>query len=589
MATIPIYTKQVEEQALPGARQESIASPKLFNQGNSGIAAIGQGLTAIGDMAQAYQDKEDMAQGASMGAGFINQITDNKLEARKRTGDLAKGLPQESENWYNESAKKLIESAPNNRIKAYLQTVVTQQQPSYHSYIGAHVAEQLDKAEEAGYTAHLSALKNSAAVDPATADVSARDLKDAIKIQHTKKGLTDPEVIAQAQLAETTSLHSGVINTMMVHNPKAATAYFGMHKDELDPIQRNKFETQLQGINDANVAIESADKVWAQYGPKADGQPVQLDAMEAEVRKTFAGDAGKIKDTIAEIRSRAEAFNKSENEREISNTNKVMGAFASGASLAKLKSLPEFSLLSGEKKRYVIEHVESKEYQRAARTTEVMKQQDLREARAERQVQKRNFSKYLEYSSPEKLAGMSEAEIISKIPELGEHQVESLVNARRKLDKPEKVTAAQIDRDDFMQSAQAMGLNPYKPRQTEEEKAALGALSFHTKNLIDTEQSRLGRPLSRPEKQSIMRQEAARSVLIPVDTGWFSDGKRVRASDLTTEDYKNIEMSSEERARAERSLATMHKNVPSDPRYQETEENIRRMHVQIKSLTASKF
>lgn len=584
MATIPIYTKQVEEQALPGARQQSIASPALFDNSQN-ARTIGQGLTAIGDMAQAYQDKEDMAQGASMGAGFINQITDNKLEARKRTGDLAKGLPQESEKWYNESAKKLIESAPNNRIKAYLQTVVTQQQPSYHSYIGAHVAEQLDKAEEAGYTAHLSALKNSAAVDPATADVSARDLKDAIKMQLTKKGLTDPEVIAQAQLAETTSLHSGVINTMMVHNPKAATAYFGMHKEELDTAQRNKFETQLQGINDANVAIESADRVWAQYGPKADGQPVQLDAMEAEVRKTFAGDAGKIKDTIAEIRSRASAFNSSEQERVVTNNNKVLEAFANGASLARLKTMPEYAALPGDKKLDIQKHVEAKALQAESRAAARESRAETAAARAERQTQKKNFAAYLIYSKPDVLAGMSENQLISMLPQLGEQQVANLVSEKRKLDKPEKVIAAQIDQDDFYQSAQAMGLNPYKPGQSEEEKAALGALSFRTKNLIDIEQSRLGRPLSRPEKQSIMRQEAARTVT--VDGGWFGSNGDVPVIALKPEQVKKVLLSPEERNQAATRLKIMHERFPQDPSYQPTEDNLRKMHLQSKSLTAS--
>lgn len=585
MATIPIYTKQVEEQALPGARQQSIASPALFDNSQN-AQTLGKGLSAIGDVAQAYQDKEDMAQGASMGAGFINQITDNKLEARKRTGDLAKGLPQESEKWYNESAKKLIESAPNNRIKAYLQTVVTQQQPSYHSYIGAHVAEQLDKAEEAGYTAHLSALKNSAAVDPATADVSARDLKDAIKMQLTKKGLTDPEVIAQAQLAETTSLHSGVINTMMVHNPKAATAYFGMHKDELDPIQRNKFETQLQGINDANVAIESADRVWAQYGPKTDGQPVQLDAMEAEVRKTFAGDAGKIKDTIAEIRSRASAFNSSEQERVVTNNNKVLEAFANGASLARLKTMPEYAALPGDKKLDIQEHVEAKALQAESRAAARESRAETAAARAERQTQKKNFAAYLIYSKPDVLAGMSENQLISMLPQLGEQQVANLVSEKRKLDKPEKVIAAQIDQDDFYQSAQAMGLNPYKPGQTEDEKATLGALSFRTKNLIDIEQSRLGRPLSRPEKQSIMRQEAARTVTVKGD-GWFDDNASVPVIALKPEQVKKVLLSPEERNQAATRLKIMHERFPQDPSYQPTEDNLRKMHLQSKSLTAS--
>lgn len=587
MPSIPIYQKQVEEQALPGARQQSIASPDLFSGANN-LGKAGQGLSNLGDAmakhAEELQAKEDTATGTQMGADFLNKITDFKIEARKRQGDLARGLPEEADQFYNETAQKVIDAAPNDRVKRYLQTFAAQQQPGFHGYIGAHAAEQLDKAQDAGFEAHIGALKNAAAVDPSTADANAADIKTAIKTQLLKKGVTDPEQIAQATLDQTTALHTGVINALMVHNPTAATAYFGMHKDEISGDQQTKIEGHLKTTVDANEALAGADKVWAELGPKADGQPAQLDVMEGKVREIFAGDAGKIKDTIAEIRSRVAAFNSSELERTATNTNKVMDAYAKGASLTQLKAMPEYNDLPGDKKAAIQDHVEAKGYAQQAHTDAALARQDAAEARAERKRQKQGYSAYLAYSNPDVLSKLTENQIIAMIPDIGEEKAGSLMTMKRALDKPEKIIEAKMDTDDFNQIANTMGLKPFGTKQTEDEKAALGGLRFRIEHLIQAQQDQVKRPLTRQEKNNIMRTETARTVT--VDGGWFSSDKAVPVIGMAPEQVDKVIISTADRKLAASRLQKLHDRFPTDPRFAPTEHNLRMIHLQAVSPAA---
>jgi len=581
MPSIPQYQQQVEAQALPGVRQQSIASPSTFAKPDYASAA-GQGLSNLGDVvgkhAEDLQIKQDTATGTQMGASLLTQITDYKIEARKRQGDLAKGLPEEADKFYNDIAQKAIDAAPNDRVKQYLTTFAAQQQPGFHGYIGAHAAEQLDKAQDAGFEAHNAALVNGAAVDPATADANLKDLAASVKAQLIKKGITDPEQIQNAILAKSTDLHAGVINTLLVHNPTAAIAYFGTHKDGMTGEMQAKIEGHLKVTIDANESMAGADKVWQELGPKADGQPARLDKMEQKVRDMFPGDAGKIKDTIAEVRSRVTAFNSSELERTATNTNKVMDAYAKGASLAQLKAMPEYFNLPGDKKAAIQDHVEAKIWQQQSHIDAVNARNDAKQARAERAQEKAGFGAYLAYSNPDVLARLTENQIQAMIPYIGTEKTGSLMNMKRALNNPQKIIEAKMDTDDFNQIANNMGLKPFGTKLNEDEKAALGGLRFRIEHLIQTQQDAAKRPLTRAEKNDIMRNETARSAT--VDGGWFSSDKQIPVIQMKPEQVDKVIIPAADRKIAATRLQTLHDRFPQDPRFVPNEHNLRMIHLQ---------
>lgn len=289
MASIPIYQKQVQEQALPGIRQESIASPKLFAP-NGDMATIGQGLSGLGESigrhAEELQAKEDTATGTQMSADLLNKITDFKIEARNRKGDLARGLPEEADKFFSDTADAALKAAPNDRVKQYLQVFSEQQRAHFHGYIGSHAAEQMDKAAEAGIEAHITSVKNAAAVDPSIADASIKDITTAVRTQLNKKGITDPEAIALATLEQTSSLHAGVINTLLVSNPKQAEAYYGLHKEGIDGELRVKMEKAISNSTRVETAQKGADDLM---GLVRTGS-MTYDQAEASARKTYSGE-----------------------------------------------------------------------------------------------------------------------------------------------------------------------------------------------------------------------------------------------------------------------------------------------------------
>ena len=63
-----------------------------------------------------------------------------------------------------------------------------------------------------------------------------------------------------------------------------------------------------------------------------------------------------------------------------------------------------------------------------------------------------------------------------------------------------------MDQDDFDHVAQGIGLRPFDPKKTEDEKSQLGELKYNVENRINAEQEQRKRLLTRDEKMQIMRE-----------------------------------------------------------------------------------
>lgn len=585
MASIPTYQPDQVQQEVVTSRQQSIASPELFNGMTQGgnIDRAAQGVSTLGSVVEKHalelQAKEDTALATDAEAKFLTAITDYKVQSRQRQGLNANGLPDEAEKFFDDTAKQTLENAPNARVKQALANIIAKQLPGFRGYIGAHAAEQLDKAAEEGINAQVNSQINAAAADPAEAATARGRVVAAVSALGVTKGW-DKATTDAAIMSKTTELHTSVINSLLVNAPKQAQAYFAQNKDEIAGEQQTKISNHLKATIDANDAIEGADTVWSKFGPKSDGQPVQLDVMEGEVRKMYAGDAGKIKETIGELRSRASAFNSSENERAATNVNKVMDAYASGVSLAKLKAMPEYLALPGDKKASIADHIEAKQQAMLARRDAALARSDAAEQRADRARQKKAFSAYLAYSNPDVLTGLSENEIIAMIPDIGEDKAGSLMSMKRSLAaKPEKIVEAKMDTEDFNQIANSFGLHPYKKEEfkTEDEKATLGELKFKLEHIIDRTQAQLNRPLTRQEKNDLMRSEMARTVT--VDPGLFFAERKVPVIQIRQDQVDKVVISAAGRKLAAERLQKLRQRFPNDPAYEPTERNLRMLYL----------
>lgn len=586
MPRIPTYEKQIDAIALPGVRQASNASPGMF-RGPQLAGQLGQAAENAGDEWQArateLQQKQNTAAATDLEAKFLNESSDYKIKARERLGQNAAGLPVEAGQWYGETVKKYLDQAPNDAVKQTLGVILTKHQAGFHVYIGDHTAQQLDKAADDGFKANVAANINAAATDPSSAADYASRITASVNAIAKIKGM--PAEVRDQLLAENLSnMHTGVVNSLMMHSPKSALGYFAANKDGIMGEQRLHLEKMLKAANDANDAIAGADTVWKALGPKVDGQPVQLDVMESKIREMYAGDAAKIKDTIAEVRSRAEAFNSAERERGASRINAVMDRLAQGASLAQVRQSPDFQLLAGEEKQRIIEHVESLASTRASRAAAMEARADAAESRAERRRYKAAFASYLDYSSPDNIAKVSEAEIRSKLPEFGPERTEALLKTKRGLSSPQRIAEAKMDTEDFNNVAQKFGLRPFETKQSEDDKAALGEFKFRAEHVIQQVQENLKRPLTRQEKLDVMNQEATK--MVTIDEGIFHAARQVPILSMRPEQVDAVQMPKSERDINIARLRKLRAMYPDDPRFEPTERNLKMMYLQSKTPNA---
>lgn len=187
----------------------------------------------------------------------------------------------------------------------------------------------------------------------------------------------------------------------------------------------------------------------------------------------------------------------------------------------------------------------------------------------------------MKYSDPEVLSRMTENQVIALIPYVGEDKAGSLMTMKRALNNPQKVIEAKMDNDDFNQIANNMGLKPFSHIKDDgderDRKAALGGLRFRIEHLIQSQQDVIKRPLTRTEKNDIMRNETARSAT--VDGGWFSSDKQIPVIQMKPEQVDMVIIPAADRKIAATQLQTLHDRFPQDPRFMPNEHNLRMIHL----------
>jgi hypothetical protein len=122
---------------------------------------------------------------------------------------------------------------------------------------------------------------------------------------------------------------------------------------------------------------------------------------------------------------------------------------------------------------------------------------------------------YLKLSSdPEKLAALTDAQIVAMAPVLGKTLIGQIQRERAKLNDPNNVLEAKLDNDVFKSVAQTAGLKPYESGKTPAEIERLANFELTIKNRIDAEQRVRKRPLTIDEKRAIADNEAKNIVFV---------------------------------------------------------------------------
>ncbi len=227
------------------------------------------------------------------------------------------------------------------------------------------------------------------------------------------------------------------------------------------------------------------------YTGHPDEAPINEDLMVRAIETMFAGDPEKVRLATASLREKVQAHDKGRTERRAAKLSAVYKAALAGMGTASIAASPEYSSLDGGTQMRVKEHLEDRSWTMSRRAKE------LSESPERKAEQHRKYWGYLG-----RLPGMSENEITALYPELGIDLTDDLMKEKRELANPGKLPEPTIDTDVIKHWAREYGINP----ENSKSKATLGEIAYRVKQEIDEEQAARKRPLTRAEKDQIVKR-----------------------------------------------------------------------------------
>lgn len=245
-----------------------------------------------------------------------------------------------------------------------------------------------------------------------------------------------------------------------------------------------KLLNQAKENESAQFSESIAGATWNQFGPKTDTDPIELDVLNAHVDVAMASrtvEERRVAKTL--LKEYAAAHNASANQRIAERDSAIWQKVMGGEAMATIQSTPEWKSLDGRTQAKLIGEINS------FRTQPTTPAQTARY--------------YDLTSNPQKLAGMSEQEVMVAAGSLGRDLGNQLIKERAKLRTPEDIGKAQIDDDLFKRFATEAGLKPYTAK-TEEEKQKVGELKYAFEREVQAQQNVLKRPLNRNEIEDAM-------------------------------------------------------------------------------------
>ncbi len=572
MPRVPIYDgPQVKEEALPtrGAFQQEIDVTK-------GQRALAGALGKVGDVVDERRQRSDQDTAFATDAKLKTEWLEyeGKLRAARRGRD-AETYDTEVEAWWKDAATRYGKDLSPGAQRLVGRSLATSQ---LQALAGAktYKEQQLNASAAASYTSAQTVSVNEAAtVGNETAVVKALADMDQKRLDRAALEGWTPEQTAADKLAWSTTLHGVMVQKLARADPAAAQVYYDKYKGDISAQQQNALEAHLSQTSAVVDGSAAADGIWKAMGPKADGQPVELDKMEAAAREQFKNDPTRQHAAIADIQQRAAAFNSAERERTAGKTNTVMDAYAKGASLTQLQRMPEYQSLPGQQRAQIQEHIRDRNHMLWAQGIEDR-------ARLENLQLKKAYPSFFQYSDPSVLTTMTRDQVRALQPALGNQLTEHLLNKWEAIQKPAAKLEARMDTEDFNHVADQLGLKPFQAN-TEDRKRQLGELKYRVEQMVDMAQQAKKSPLTRAEKMELMTSEMARTVTVNPTFGFE---KQVPVIQLGEKDLKNVVVPEGDRAQIAAALKTMYEQTKS-PLYAPTEQNMRRLYLTHKSRAAT--
>lgn len=333
MPSVPRYdSPQVEQRALPGTRQSSVASPSLFNAAADQQVAMGKGLMQAGEQVNAIAVKMQERENADLLFRTETALKDEYLKheagVRERKGQNAWGVTTETEQWFAEQEKKHSDALGNDVQRNLFKQQVTRLRQSAMGSISQYESGERRRSIEESAQASIVGSINMAAARAAEGLVSSGANPGGATITQDENGnpvatapgvtvgdnpiagiksdiLKRVQVIAQLngwaperraleEEKHLTNLHKQVIQAIVDKNPAQAREYFEANKAEIAGSEHDGIGKFLKTGALKTVAQEAADAVTA------------LGMSEAEavdhIRKNYSGDEEAA--AVAEVKTR---------------------------------------------------------------------------------------------------------------------------------------------------------------------------------------------------------------------------------------------------------------------------------------------
>lgn len=555
MPTVQRYgARKVSTAALPGVRKSaaetdiSTGAGLAQAQGQAGVQT-GEALGRLGETAanvglqlganELRQREEarkkhdaliDMTSQNQLDTAAATLVRDPKTGALLTKGPATLGLTQSVLEKLDQQAGTIAQTLTsdeqrlrfeNHRQRVRLQTQIT---------LDNHAQGEMQRWGGQELTAFVANKRDEVIAvapslgDPASLHATRIQIHDALTAAVTQiqtVGPTlgmGPEGIKEAIDKTTTSIHSGVIESLLAQDrTKSAQVYFeeAVAANQIHGEARTKLQDALDTATTATKGLTAADAIWSQHGPKGESDPINLDTMETAARAQFADDPKALRATIQQLRERKAGVDAGRQDRKEQTAGSLWAAVAQGATLADIRRMPEYLKAPGQLQTQISEHIVTEAQQKADRSYTLSQRGEAEKSRLEKQKEDAGWAMLWHYDTPEILAKMTDNQVLALTPDLGIAHVNRLMTKKRALVKgDDTVRAATIDEDLFKSTAQSAGLNPYGAKLSDSEKSALGQLRNTVETAIDQEQQRTGKPLTRDAKQAIMHGIVDRKVMV---------------------------------------------------------------------------
>lgn len=568
--------------------RENASQPVYQNAGQftAGVRAVGQLGGALENTAQAFDQiatREAQRQAYDVEVTVGREYQARMLDAQKnRQGEKAKGLAQETNDWLEQTKATYLEKlSPYARQLAGKSLGRIRDQAIESSTRFEN--QQLDVALDQSWAASKQTTISSALSNPAPEAVAAaaEQLRQRNTEQAVRRGWS-PEVLAAETLKDTTALHTGVLDRLLASDTVgaagAAKAYYLKHQGEINGAVHDDIDKRLAQAGKAEVVQKNAIEIAGKFNyTQSEAALAAIDALGAPADVKTA-----IRQDVLQRHSIQLADSQ---QRHAKATKELYSAVAAGANLQQLQKTPQWrelndgglALITMMEQRAAVR--ESRLAAQEGRAAAAESRAETRILRAERQQERATVAAAMRYSDPDVLQSMTRPQIEALLPVLGENHTTRLLARKDSFTKsPEKLIEARVDDNAFNFFAAQAGLRPNEPRKTEEEKDRLNSARLRIETAIDRAQAAKKAPLSREEKDKIMRDEIGRTVV--TDKGFFSSSKEVPAIALSPNDLKNVQIPDAQR----NTLAEKMKADGVAP----TEDNLRMYYIYQVSPTAAK-